>query len=241
MKKTAEIVRFDLQDLNNLDEWEQMDYALLVSGEPVQRGRVYHEIAEQGYMVGVWDCTPFTDRMMPYSVDEYMLFLEGELTMIMPDATEVHIQSGDAFVIPKGFNCQWKQNGFVHKIFMIVDGSVLDANNASLKRISVPDFDLRNSKNSLITSRTEFLNAAGTMRVNVQLYDAMSHPSLACEEHLLISVLDGTLTLNNGQGAHVFSKGQTAYVYQGGLVDWTTTKGTKILLARYANFKESSV
>lgn len=192
-------------------------------------------------MVGVWDCTPFTDRMMPYSVDEYMLFLEGDLTIIMPDTTEVHIQSGDAFVIPKGFNCQWKQNGFVHKIFMFVDGAVLDANNASLKRISVPDFDLRNSKNSLITSRTEFLNAAGTMRVDVQLYDAMSHPSLACEEHLLIAVLDDTLTLNTGQCAHLFSKGQTAYVYQGGLVDWTTTQSTKIILARYANFKESSV
>ena len=42
--------------------------------------------------------------------------------MIMPDAMEVHIQSGDAFIIPKGFKYQWKQNGSVHKIFMIVDG-----------------------------------------------------------------------------------------------------------------------
>ena len=137
MEKTAEIVHFDLQDFNNLDEWEQMDYALLVSGEPVQRGRVYHENLEQGYMVGVWDCTPFTDRMMPYFIDGYMLSLESELTLIMPDATEVHIQSGDAFVIPKGFNCQWKQNSFVHKIFMIVDVALPDANNASLKRLSL--------------------------------------------------------------------------------------------------------
>ena len=49
-----------------------MDYASLVSGESVQRGRVYSEIAEQGYMVDVWDCTPFMDRMVPYSVYEYM-------------------------------------------------------------------------------------------------------------------------------------------------------------------------
>ena len=174
-------------------------------------------------MVGVWDSTPLTDRMMLYSVDEYTLFLEGDLSMIMLDATEVHIQSGDAVVIPKGFNCQWKQNGFLRKIFMTVDSVEPGANNASLKRISVPDFDLRQSKNSLISSQTEYLNAAGTMRVDVQLYDAMTHSSLVCEEHLLISVLDRTLTLNNGQGAHVLNKGQTAYVYQGGLVDWTTT------------------
>ena len=120
---------------------------------------------------------------------------------------------------------------------MIVDGAVPEANEASLKRISLPDFDLWQSKKSLITSRTEFLNAAGTMWVDVQLYDAMSHLSLACEENLLISVLDGTLTLNNAQIAHVFNKGQTAYLYQSGLVDRSTTQGTKIILARYANFK----
>ena len=79
------------------------------------------------------------------------------------------------------------------------------------------------------------------MRVKVQLYDAMSQPSLASEEHLNISIFNGTLTLNNGQVAHVFKKGQTNYVYQGGLVDWTTTQGTKIILACYANFKLSSV
>ena len=115
MKKTAEIVRLDLQALNNFAEWEQMDYASLVSGESIQPGRVYNKIAEQGYMFGVWDYTPFTDWMMPHSVDAYMLFLEGDFTTIMSDATEEHIQSGDAFVIPKGLYCHWKQNGFVHK------------------------------------------------------------------------------------------------------------------------------
>ena len=75
------------------------------------------------------------------------------------------------------------------------------------------------------------------MRVDLQLYDAMSHLSLACEENLLNSVLVGTMTLNNAQVVHVFNKGQTAYVYQRGLVDWSTTQGTKIILARYANFK----
>ena len=146
MKKTAEIFRFDLQNRNNLEEWEQMDYASLVSGKPVQQGCLYHEILGQGYMVGVWDCKPFKDQMVPYSVDEYLLYLEGNLTMIMPDAAEVHIRSGDAFAIPKGLNCQWQKNDFIHKIVMILDGAVSDADNASLKRISVPDFELRQSK-----------------------------------------------------------------------------------------------
>ncbi len=49
-------------------------------------------------MVGVWVCMPFTDGMMLCSLDAYMLFLEGELAMIMPDESEMHIHSGDAFL-----------------------------------------------------------------------------------------------------------------------------------------------
>ena len=54
------------------------------------------------------------------------------------------------------------------------------------KRTSVPDFDLRQIKNSLITSRKEFLKAAGTMQVDVQLYDTMSLLGLACGEHFYL-------------------------------------------------------
>ena len=67
MRKTAKIILIDPNGPNGLQEWEQMDYKNLVSGTPVQRGHLYHQIQEQGYMVGVWDCTAFTDQMMPYS------------------------------------------------------------------------------------------------------------------------------------------------------------------------------
>ena len=161
MRKTDKIILIDPNGPNGLQEWEQMDYKNLVSGTPVQRGHLYHEIQEQGYMVGVWDCTAFTDQMMPYSVDEYMLLLAGDVAMVMPDETEVKINAGDAFVIPKGLKCQWKQNGFVHKIFMILDSPIDDAQNASLNRISVPDFDLGKSGTTLVKTQTEFLNGRG--------------------------------------------------------------------------------
>ena len=44
MTKTANILRFDPNGPNGLEEWEQMDYSALVSGEPVQHGHLYHEI-----------------------------------------------------------------------------------------------------------------------------------------------------------------------------------------------------
>lgn len=233
MSTNATIIRIEPKGPAGLEEWEQMDFAALVSGEPVQHGHLYHEIKSQGYIVGVWDCTAFTHQMMPYPVDEYMLFLEGELTMVLPDGQEIDIKAGDAFVIPKGFQCQWRQAGFVHKIFMILDGLVPEAENASLSRITVPDLTSPTGADVSIC-RTDFLNAAGTMRVEVQDHGAVALMSRTCAANELITVLEGSLQLFDGQQPHVFNKGDTAYVHQGGWVGWKTTAGTRLIVASFA-------
>ena len=234
MSKTANILRFEPQGPNGLEEWEQMDYASLVSGEPVQNGHLYHEIADKGYMVGVWDCTAFTDQMMPYTVDEYMLLLEGDLTMVLPDGGEIDINAGDAFIIPKGFECQWKQPSFVNKIFMILDGPVPDADNASLQRITVPDLDTIASA-YVTLSRSDFINAAGTMRVEVQDHGAVAQMSRTSQANELITVLEGSLQLFDGEKPHVFNKGETVYLHQRDIAGWKTTPGTRLIVASYCN------
>lgn len=232
MTKTANILRCEPKGPGGLEEWEPMDCASLVSGTPVQRGHLYHEIEEQGYMVGTWDCTAFTDQMMPYAVDEFMLFLEGDLTMVLPDGEEIKIRAGDAFVIPKGFECQWKQTGYVHKIFMILDGAVPEADNLSLRRITLPDLT-EPTCNGVSISRTDFLNAAGNMRVAVKAFGAVSQTQRLCTRHELITVLEGALQLHDGETLHDFGKGDTVYLHQGDLVGWKTIEGTRLIVASY--------
>lgn len=240
MTRTATIIRFDPQGPDGLETWEEMNYASLVSGKPVQRGHIYHETEAQGYLAGVWDCTAFTDQMMPYPVDEYMLFLKGDLSMVLPDGQEIEIRAGDAFVIPKGFMCQWKQPGTVHKIFMILDGPVPDAENASLKRITVPDLSAPGDAD-VTASRTDFLNAAGTMRVEVQSFGATRQPGKKAGENMLISVLEGRLSLHDGQEAHEFLSGETAYIHQNDSVSWETDAGTRVIIASYIDMAEAQV
>jgi uncharacterized cupin superfamily protein len=232
MTKTTNILRFDHNGPNGLEQWEQMDYDGLVSGEPVQNGHLYHEISEHGYMVGVWDCTAFTDQMMHYAVDEYMLLLEGELTMLLPNGAEIEIKAGDAFIIPKGFECQWKQTSFVRKIFMILGGQVQDAENASLKRITVPNLAQPNGADVTMLRR-DFLNAAGNMCVEVQGHGAVAQMGRSSDAHELITVLEGLLQLDDGEMVHVFKTGDTAYLHQGDVVDWKTSAGTRLIVASY--------
>ena len=64
--------------ITGLTPWDSMDPENLVEGTPVQRGHIYHENPDAGIMVGVWDCTAFTEHMAPYPVDEFMYLLEGD-------------------------------------------------------------------------------------------------------------------------------------------------------------------
>ena len=235
MTKTANILRFDPNGPSGLQEWEQMDYAALVSGEPVQRGHLYHEIEAEGYMAGVWDCTAFTDQMMPYPVDEYMLLLQGSVTMVLPDGAAVEIKAGDAFVIPKGFMCQWKQPELVLKYFMILDGPTPAAQNASLQRITVPDLSRVTPEPEIMARRVDFLNAAGTLCVETVTCGAMQTPPRKANAHHLISVLEGSLTLNDGQDDHHFAPGETAYLHKDDSAAWETSAGTRMVIAIYAS------
>ena len=231
MTKSANILRFEPNGPNGLDAWEQMDYDSLVLGKPLQNGYIYHEIQEQGYMVGVWNCTAFTDQMMPYSVDEYMLFLEGEVTMLLPNGNGIEIKPGDAFIIPKGFECQWQQNSFVRKVFMILDGDVPESKNASLQRITVPDLAKPNNVD-LTTSRRDFLNASGKMSVDVQVHGSIIQMSRTSDANELITVLQGSLQLYDGEVYHAFRKGDTAYLHEGDMVDWKTELATHLIVAK---------
>lgn len=241
MTETAQVIRINHTgpDDTGLTEWEPIDPAALVSGEPVQRGHIYHEDENAGFLAGVWDCTPMTEHMGPYPVDEFMLLVEGSLVMGLPDGTDITIGEGQAFVLPKGFECQWKQAGYIRKIFMIVDDAVPDkAANPSLQRITVPDLggvtECEPSHAPVEMSRVDFTNAAGTMNVGLRQCDAVRVPVLPVPENRLIHVLAGKLRLICGETAQEFAPGETAYITQGSVVDWQTDAGTRLLQSGYA-------
>jgi len=70
---------------------------------------------------GVWRCTPHALKFGPYPVDEFMLVLDGSVSIVHEDGHEEIFRAGDAYVIPKGLPCQWKQTESIHKIYVILD------------------------------------------------------------------------------------------------------------------------
>lgn len=237
MAQTRHIIRFEPHGPadTGLVEWDPMDPASLVAGDPVQRGHIYHEDAAAGYLAGVWDCTAFTQRMEPYPVDEFMYLLEGALVMVMPDGAEITIAAGQGFIIPKGLECQWRQEGYLRKFFMILERPDTAGRNASLDRITVPDLaPLAPAGTAVERRRTDFVNASGAMQVCLRDCADADLAALPVTENLLIQVIEGRLTLTEDGETHGFGPGEAAYIRAGATVGWRTEAGARLLQSSYA-------
>ena len=91
-----------------------------VLGNPLQHTHEYFSDEQLGLYVGVWDTTDMLEAAEPYSMDEFMLVLEGKA--VIKDNlrnTSTTVNAGETFVIPKGYDCQWQQQGYLRKFFFI--------------------------------------------------------------------------------------------------------------------------
>ena len=104
-----------------LQAWETIDPSTLTAGEPVQRGHVYFCNATGALTAGVWDCTPMTGKLEPYAVNEFMLILEGSVTIVDARGHAQTLHAGEIFVIPKGTPFVWKQTEYMRKYYVIFD------------------------------------------------------------------------------------------------------------------------
>src|SRR5690242_11294412 len=105
----------DLERLDDFPDW------VLESDQPTKHGHTYFEDSKHGFAAGVWDCTPVVGAPHPYAFNEFMLILEGSVTIIEPGGRETTIRSGEALAIPQGLICQWKQTEYVRKYYTIFE------------------------------------------------------------------------------------------------------------------------
>lgn len=219
-----------------LEIWPPMDVSNLVSGEPVQRGHLYDEDESEDYSAGVWDCTAFVDQPGPYPVDEFMLLLEGSVVMAMPDGKEITVSAGEAFVIPKGLDCQWKMPETVRKIFMILDGATPgQASNLSRERITTLSqknlTDGSNTSETAVSTRTtHFLNHDCRMSVYTESFAAGLHGPAPSGNRQIVYVVAGRVAFSEDPD-HKFSSGQTFYLSPGNRLTWRIDAGTRLLVS----------
>lgn len=237
-----------------LVEWDPIDPSELEAGNPVQRGHIYHADKALGYMAGVWDCTPMTEKFGPYPVHEFMFLLEGSVTMIHQDGTEAIVNAGEPFVIPKGLPCQWKQLGYVRKYFMIFENpGAQAAHDVSSQGVILPrpsgppggmekgaigdpsDYigDLPTQHN-----HTYYRDPSGQMIAGVWDSTPFECAVSRFPRNELMCLLEGSVTLTGDAGQeHHFHVGDAVYVPKGAACGW---KSTEYVRKFYSIFEPSA-
>ena len=221
-----------------LEAWPPIAPSDLVSGTPVQHGHTYLDDKVTGLSVGVWSCTAFTTTMAPYSVNEFMVVLEGTVTIIDAKGSETKINAGESFLIPKGLVCQWKQIGFVRKFFVIFEDASgrkpkdaaglkilkLDPK-ARLAACDGPDPALVIGDTAPTWHDTQvFADATGQFSVGVWDTTPYQRQPITFARHELMHIIEGAVTLTGGDGrAQTFKAGDTLFVPLGASMAWSST------------------
>lgn len=216
-----------------LQPWEEIPASALVAGTPVQRGHNYFTDGTGTLTAGVWDCTPMTSKLEPYSVNEYMHVLEGSVTIVHENGQEETISAGQDFVIPKGAPVQWKQTEYMRKFYVIFDDPSGDVGKPETLTVRRPfGDDSLTPVGEQDTSRyiggvpeqhikVYYSDPTGQMTVGIWDTTEMHTKPLPFARNELMHLLEGTVTITNGDGvARTFTKGDTFMVPKGITYQW---------------------
>jgi uncharacterized cupin superfamily protein len=215
-----------------LETWPSVDPRALVAGEGLQFGqRVFHD--EDGLSVGLWAAEPFTTHLMPYPVHEFMIVHEGVI-MIEDAAGTVHsFGPGDAFFIPKGFLCLWRQDGRVFKTFVIHKGSEgSEVPGAGLIRVDtktplsalppIPEGMLSSAEQPRLEGVTLYTDASGCFRLGLWGSDAFETHAIPYPYQEAMFLLEGGMVWESEGEVAQAGAGEPIFVSDGSVVKIST-------------------
>ena len=219
---------------SGLQPGDVIDPSGLDAGEPVQHQHNYFTDQTGQLSAGVWTCTPMTAKFGPYSVNEFMLVLEGSVTIEDQNGHEETIRAGEAFIIPKGMPCRWKQTEFIRKFYVIFDdpSGQQSPDPDQLKVIRIDAGAEAAAIGEQDTSRyigdtpsQHLLNVFSdvTKQMNIGLWDTtdMHTKPLPIQRNELMHITAGTVTISHDSGpGQVFAAGDTFMVPKGMSYQW---------------------
>ena len=85
---------------------------------PDEREHVFHASPE-GFVIGLWSCSPCTERMPSYPNDEFCVVTQGRVVLTGDDGVVSEHGEGDAFVMQQGWSGTWAMPEPFTKYFVL--------------------------------------------------------------------------------------------------------------------------
>ncbi|AAZ28747.1 hypothetical protein CPS_0097 [Colwellia psychrerythraea 34H] len=224
---------------------DDLDPQMFASELPVQHTHVYYEDDNLGLYIGVWDTSTMVEAAAPSPCDEFMYLLEGEVEIKnSKTGTMEKVQAGEAFVIPKGYDCQWHQTGYLRKFFVIsehpkedipttpvVEGIIkLKVNNSS--QMAIEDstgVEIEPTNTPFVIKGKEpaqkhlpsYKDHTGKFIAGTWHSEAFNSEMQPFPRNEFIYLQSGSLVITEQEGdEQVFTAGDAFFVPQGALCSW---------------------
>ena len=231
--KVIRFARYDGAD-TALPRWPDIPAAGLESGLPVQGGITYFEKPKIGLSAGVWECTAFTGKMEPYPVHEFMLLLEGEVTIAEAGGMMTTVRAGESFIVPRGLTCQWKQPGYVKKYFVIFEEPAsapvakntpgvikLDHRLIPTETSPAPAAETLFGPVPQQRSRDSYTDPSGQLMIGIWDTSYYHRKIVPFPRYELMHILEGSVSMTHDDGSvQAFAAGDTLFVPFGTMADF---------------------
>lgn len=230
-----------------LQTWDPIPRDLITSGDPIQRGHQYFSTENDKITSGVWDCTAYTQIRGPYEVDEFMLVLEGSISIDDSAGNTQTFRAGDSFILPRGTDCVWKQSEYARKFYIIHDNpSSTTVENpeglapirvdlsAELPRVAAHDESLYMGNIPDMGMNVLFADPTGKYIAGVWECSPMQRIPATFERSELMHILEGSGSITNADGiVFNFEAGDTFLVPAGMGYQWKNDEYVKKVFSSY--------
>jgi hypothetical protein len=230
-----------------LQTWEPIPRDIIASGDPVQRGHQYFGTESERVTSGVWDCTTHALKREPYEVDEFMIVLEGSISIEDKSGHTETFRAGERFIIPKGTDCAWKQSEYARKYYFIHDnsssstpeiaedlGTIRIDSSAELPEVTDHDASLYLSDIPDMGISVLYSDPAGKFTAGVWDCSPMKRTPTTIERSELMHILEGGGSITNADGVVFnFQAGDTFLVPIGMGYQWQNDEYVKKVFCSY--------
>ena len=170
------------------DKADELTADMFTSNIPVQHSHDYYCDENIGLYVGLWDTEDMVEMPGPYGMEEFMVVLDGQANIKNNQTGTIDtVNAGESFVIPKGFDCQWQQQGYLKKFYVIFDNEKYAPGNENVD--SITRFTPDNITSSFDNQQKTF-------------YAGITHSTehlMKTDEYRFVYVLSGSLTLSSNK------------------------------------------
>lgn len=224
----------------------KLDANMFASKLPVQHSHIYYSDRDLGLYVGVWDTTDMVEAAGAYPCDEFMWLIEGDADIKNNRTGAIEtVHAGEAFAIPRGYDCQWHQTGYLRKFFMIYeDPSEPVPTHPALEGIAIPKTTTDSSASAnfspficqgdklLQRADIAYSNHSGKFLAGTWESEPFESERLAFPFYYLAYVQEGALSLIDDQDVeYCFHPGDTFFVPEGVICGGVALQPLRLIFA----------